>query len=165
MRQTNCLWMPTAWKKPFPVATECEWGQWCWEYTWKGFDFCCCCCCANQQNFGTEPYPHPTPPFPPQKKDSSTEPSVHSQCCHIRQYRLNGLVLVTWRPLTTLPDTVSKEGYSPITEKCHSHCGPPACQPEISCCGNIWQSEYLHFIFSWLKTQKPTPGTRSRLHI
>jgi hypothetical protein len=25
--ETNCLWMPTAWKKPFPVATECEWGQ------------------------------------------------------------------------------------------------------------------------------------------
>ena len=27
----HSIW--NTWKKPFPVATECEWGQRCWEYT------------------------------------------------------------------------------------------------------------------------------------
>jgi hypothetical protein len=73
----NSIW--NTWKKPYPLATECEWREWCWEYTWEGFDFCCCC--ANQHNFGSEPHPHPSPP----KK----EPSVHSQCYHIHQHCLN----------------------------------------------------------------------------
>jgi hypothetical protein len=146
-------------KKPFPTATECEWGQWCREYTREGFDFCCCC--ANQQFW----YWTPPPTHPPPQKDSSTEPSVHSQCYHIHQHHLNDIWFRQHGDHCPhcLTQTVRRV-IPPVTEKCHGHCDPPACQPEISCCGNIWQRECLHFTFPPLKTQKPTLGTRSRSH-
>ena len=162
MRWTNCLWMPTAIgihrRNHFQQLLNVNGDNDVGNTHGKVLIFVVV---VLINNFGTEPHP---PPIPPPKGLQHRAISSQSMLSHSSASPEWHLVSATWRPLSTLPDTDSKEGYSPVTEKCHGHCDPPACQPEISCCGNIWQRECLHFTFPPLKTQKPTLGTRSRSH-
>jgi hypothetical protein len=103
-------------------------------------------------------------PPPPQKKGLQHR-AISSQCYHIHLHRLNDVWF--WQHGDHCPHrlTHTAKRVTPQSQRSVSASGLPACQPEIFSCGNIKQWECLHFIFSPLTTQKPTPDTGSRLHI
>ena len=124
MRWTNCLWMPTAIgihrRNHFQQLLNVNGDNDVGNTHGKVLIFVVV---VLINNFGTEPHP---PTIPPPKGLQHRAISSQSMLSHSSASPEWHLVSATWRPLSTLPDTDCKEGYSSSHREVSRSLWPPS---------------------------------------